>query len=185
VTPPSTLLATTPAFVPSSSLLKSNQINDTLPLENPSSSLYWDPNGYLLPPGPVQRPISSFSPAPGPLSTTTSRCIQRPSSEPRTTSFPAYSPMNYTVDNSTSTWNDPLTTNSNEWKYPHEEQFQTTNDFPLYDPFNSGAGLTIPSSTLLTNGFEGLEHFGDLRISQNNDINEMDAFDKEIEDFKK
>jgi hypothetical protein len=157
-------------------------------LENPSSSLYWDPNGYLLPPGPVQRPISSFSPAPGSLNPTTSRCIQRPSSEPRTTPFPVYSPMNYTVDNPTSTWNDTPITNSNEWKYPHEEQFQTStipNDFPLYDPFNSGARLTIPSSTLLNNGLEGIEHFGDLHISQNNDIDEMDAFDKEIEDFKK
>ena len=29
-------------------------------------------------------------------------------------------------------------------------------DFPLYDPFNSGAGLTIPSSTLLTSDFDGM-----------------------------
>ncbi len=153
--PSSTLLATTPAFVPSSSLLISNKTNDVLPLEQPSSSsssLYWDPDGYLLPPGPVQRP---FSPAPGP------RCIRRPSPEPSTTSFPIYSPMNYTIGNSNSTWNDTSGRNSNEsqWKYPYEEQLQTStisNDFPLYDPFNSGAGLTIPPSTLLTNGFEGI-----------------------------
>jgi hypothetical protein len=117
----SNLLATAPAFVPSSSLLIPN---DVLPLEQPSSSLYWDPNSCLIPPGPVQRPTSSFSPAPGP------RCIRRPSPEPSTTSFPAYSPMNYT-----STWND---TSETQWKYPTST---IPNDFPLYDPFNSGAGL--------------------------------------------
>jgi hypothetical protein len=89
--------------------------------------------------------------------------------------------MNYTVGNSNSTWNDTSRSNSNEsqWKYPYEEQLQTStipNDFPLYDPFNSGAGITIPPSTLITN---------DLHISQDNDIDEMDALDKEIEDFKK
>ncbi len=174
----STLLATAPAFVPSSSLLIPNKTNDVLPIEQPSSSLYWDPDSYLLPPGPVQRPTSSFSPAPGP------RCIRRPSPEQSTTSFPVYSPMNYTIGNSTSAWNDTSERNSNEtqWKYPYEEQLETStipNDFPLYDPFNSGAGITIPPSTILTNGFDG------IRILQDNDIDEMDALDKEIEDFKK
>jgi hypothetical protein len=177
----STLLATAPAFVPSSSLLISNKTNDVLPLDQPTSSLYWDPDGYLIPPGPVQRPSSSFSPAPGP------RCIRRPSPESSTSSFPAYSPMNYTIGNSTSTWNDTSIKDSNEsqWKYPYEEeqqQLQTStipNDFPLYDPFNSGAGITIPPSTLITSGFNG------MHITQDNDIDEMDALDKEIEDFKK
>ena len=138
-----------------------NKTNDTLPIEGSpsSSSLYWNSNDYPTP-GPVQRPIQSFLPAPGPLNTAISRCIQRPSSELRTTtSFPVYSPMNYTVGNST--WNDIPVTNSNEsqWKYPHEEQFPSStipNDFPLYDPFNSGPGLPMPSSALLTNRLEGM-----------------------------
>jgi hypothetical protein len=194
----STLLATAPVFVPSSSLLIPNQTNDLLPIEQPTSSLYWDPNGYLIPPGPVQRPNSSFSPAPGP------RCIRRPSSDSSTNSFPTYSPLNYTIGNSNSTWNDTSERNSKDpqWKYPYEEQPQPPtipNDFPLYDPFNSGAGLTIAPSSLLTNGFEGiyLEIFlsmtslfcfffvDQLPIPQDNDVDEMDALDKEIEDFKK
>jgi hypothetical protein len=131
-------------------------IPNTIPLEQPSSSIYWDPNGYLLPPtfqstiipsvapGPVKRPSSSASGAKNP---TTSRCIQRPSSEPRTDSFPLYSPMNYTVGSSNSSWND---TSTSQWDYPQ------TNDFPLYDPFNSGTGLTIPPSRLPANRFEGI-----------------------------
>jgi hypothetical protein len=152
----------------------------------PPSSLYWDPNGYLLSssssssspqstiipsivPGPVQRRTPSFSPAPGTMNnTTTSRCIQRPSPEPRacsTTSvpFPLYSPMNYAVGSSTSAWNDTSVKNTHEsqWNYPQEQQLgssTTTTDFPLYDPFHSGAGLTIPSTTqtpLVTNGYSG------------------------------
>jgi hypothetical protein len=147
--------------------------------------MYWDPNNYLIPPlsqsttipstipGPVQRPNSSFSAAPGTVNNTTSRCIQRPSPEPRSCStnsvpFPLYSPMNYAVGSSNSGWNDTPVTNTHEsqWGYTQEQQQQqqqlgsstTPTDFPLYDPFHSGAGLTIPSttqSTLLTNGFSG------------------------------
>ena len=164
----STLLATAPAFVPSGSLMNPN---NPLPVEQPNASLYWNRDGYLLPPppGPVQRPNSAFSAAPGP------RCIRRPSPEPPTTAFPTYSPLNYTVGNSTSNWNETSERNSKEsqWKYPYEEQQQpppplstTTihDDFPLYDPFNSGAGLTISPSLLLNNGLKGLacrliEHF--------------------------
>ena len=158
----STLLATAPAFVPSASLLIPNQTNNLPSREQPtssssSSSLYWSRDGYLLPPGPVQRPSSAFSPAPGP------RCIRRPSPEPPTTSFPTYSPLNYTLANPTSTWNETREKNSKEsqWKYPYEEPQLTTttstipDDFPLYDPFNSGAGLTIPPSLLLNNGLKG------------------------------
>ncbi len=111
--------------------------------------------------------------------------------------------MNYTIGNSNSTWNDTSERNSKDpqWKYPYEEQPQPStipNDFPLYDPFNSGAGLTIAPSSLLTNGFEGIYlkiflsmtslfcFFVDqLPIPQDNDVDEMDALDKEIEDFKK
>ncbi len=172
----STLLATAPVFVPSSSLVKSKEI---LPLESPSSSLYWNPDGYPLPPGPVQRPRSSFSPAPG------ARCIRRPSPELSITAFPGYSPMTYTVANVTSTWNETSGSNSTEshWKHPYEEPLSTsttTTDFPLYDPFNSGAGLTLPPSTLLTNGFDGRP-----LLSEAHDVDEMDALDREIEDFKK
>ena len=142
----STLLATAPVFVPSSSLLIPKQIDDLLPVEQPTSSLYWDPNGYPIPPGPVQRPNPTFSPAPGP------RCIRRPSPEP----FPTYSPLNYTMGNTTSERN---SNNNSQWKYPYEEQLPTStipNDFPLYDPFNSGAGLTISPSSLLSNDFQGI-----------------------------
>ena len=147
--------------------------------------MYWDPNGYLpssssssssptkfmssTAPGPVQRPNSSFSSAPGPVNnTTTSRCIQRPSPEPRSCSsnsvpFPLYSPMNYAVGNSKSTWADTSGTNTHgsQWNYPQEQQLGPSTpatDFPLYDPFHSGATLTIPStvqSPLLTNGYSG------------------------------
>lgn len=158
----STLLATAPAFVPSASLLIPNQTNNLPSREQPtsssSSSLYWSRDGYLLPPGPVQRPSSAFSPAPGP------RCIRRPSPEPPTTPFPTYSPLNYTLANPTSTWNETTENNSKEsqWKYSYEEPQLTTtttstipDDFPLYDPFNSGAGLTIPHSLRLNNGLKG------------------------------
>ncbi|CAF0844840.1 unnamed protein product [Adineta ricciae] len=187
----STLLATAPVFVPSSTLIKPNRVNDTLSLEEPSSSsLYWNPNEYH-PPGPVQRPIASFLPAPGPLSTTASRCIQRPSSDSRTaTNFPEYSPMNYTVGNSTSTWNDLPGTNTNQtpWKYSdNEKQYQTSttiqNDFPLYDPFNSGAALNIPPSNLLNNCIGDL--FANSSNAQDNDADEMNALEKEIENLKK
>ncbi|CAF0737080.1 unnamed protein product [Adineta steineri] len=215
----STLLPTTSSFIPSH-LMPSPSLVAPIPIggtsnitpsssmlsEGLSSSLYWDPNGYLLPSssqstiaGPVQRPSPSFSPAPGAVNNTTSRCIQRPSPEPRSCSannvpFPLYSPMNYAAGSSTSTWNDTPITNTHEsqWNYPQEQQQQigssiTSTDFPLYDPFHSGAVLNIPSttqSTLLSNGFS--EHFTDLcTFPQNNDINEMDALDKEIEDFKK
>jgi hypothetical protein len=192
--PSSTLLATTPAYIPiqtasSSSLVTpaaiggASSIPTSLSIrpENLPSSAYWDPNGYVLPatsqstiipstaPGPVQRPNSSFSPAPGSVNNTTSRCIQRPSPEPRSCStntvpFPLYSPMNYAVGSSSgSAWNDTPVTNTHEsqWTYPQEQQqlgsSTNSNDFPLYDPFHSGAGLTMPSSTqtLLTNEFSG------------------------------
>lgn len=156
--PTSNLLATAPVFVPSSTFIKPNCVNDTLTLEKPSSSsLYWNPNEYHSP-GPVQRPIAPFLPAPGPLSTTASRCIQRPSSDLRTASnFPEYSPMNYTIGNSTSTWNDLSGTNANQapWKCMNNEK-QIQNDFPLYDPFNSGAALNIPPSNLLNNCIGGM-----------------------------
>lgn len=141
----STLVATAPAFVPSAS-----RTNDILPSEQPSTSLYWDPTGYLLPPaGPVQRPNTSFSPAPGP------RCIRRPS------------PTNSTLDES-------------QWKYPCRESSSIPDDFPLYDPFNSGASLNISPSSLLTNGLDDR-----LYLPQTNDMDEMDALEKEIEHFKK
>ncbi|CAF3974226.1 unnamed protein product [Adineta steineri] len=181
VKPSSTLLATAPVFIPSSSLVQPNKTNDILPIEDttPSSSC-WNSNDYRSS-NPVQRPISSFLPAPGPPNTTISRCIRRPSTELRTTTFPTYSPMNYARDNSNSTWNDIPVTNSNQfqWEYSHDEQQPQTstipNDFPLYDPFNSNTGLNISSSTILTH----------IQIPQVNDVDEMDALDKEIEDFKK
>jgi hypothetical protein len=179
--------------------------------------MYWDPNSYLLPgssqstiipsavPGPVQRPNPSFSPAPGTVNnTTTSRCIQRPSPEPRSCSansvpFPLYSPMNYAVGNSTSPWNDTPVANTHEsqWNYSQDQQQLGSStgvtDFPLYDPFHSGAGLTNGFSGKLINIIPHClfflylkEHFPDLCVvPQHNDANEMDALDKEIEDFKK
>ncbi|CAF1561440.1 unnamed protein product, partial [Adineta steineri] len=89
--------------------------------------------------------------------------------------------INYAMDNSNSTWNNISVTNSNQfhWEYSHNEQQPQTstipNDFPLYDPCNSNTGLNIPSSTILTH----------IQILQVNDVDEMDALDKEIEDFKK
>ncbi|CAF1148865.1 unnamed protein product [Rotaria sordida] len=191
VKPSSTLLATAPVFVPSSSRLFPNKVNDVLLLDNSSSSSsYLDSNSYLIPSSSLQESIPSFSPAPGPLNKTKSRCIQRPSSEPRSTSFLNYSSINNNnnISNLNSTWNDTSIINSNEsqWIYSDKEKFQTStipNDFPLYDPFNSGAGLTLLSSTLPINDFE--EHLDDLRIPQNNAVDDMDIFDKEIEDFKK
>ncbi|CAF3466512.1 unnamed protein product [Rotaria sp. Silwood1] len=214
----STLLPTTPSYIPTHTPPPQPVIPPSSSILSEglsSSSMYWDPNGFLLPPpsqsiiipstapGPVQRPNSSFSPAPGTVNNTTSRCIQRPSPEPRSCStnpapFPLYSPMNYAVGNSSSTWNDTPVTNTNEshWNYPQDHQQQqqqqlglstTPTDFPLYDPFHSGAGLKLPSTTektLLINEFP--EPFTDLCAnSQDNDFNEMDPFDKEIEDFKK
>ncbi|CAF1187855.1 unnamed protein product [Rotaria sp. Silwood1] len=188
VTPTSTLLATTPPFIPSSSRLLSNKVNDVLLLDGSPSSSYLDSNSYLLPSSSLQHSIPTFSPAPGPLNKTKSRCIQRPSSEPRSTSSSLYSSINDNVSNLTSTWNDTPITNSNEsqWIYSDKEQFQTStipNDFPLYDPFNSGAGFAILPSTLPTNVFQ--EHIDDLSIPQNNDVDEMKAFEKEIGDFRK
>jgi hypothetical protein len=72
--------------------------------------------------------------------------------------------MSYTVGHVTSTWNENTSgrnSTESQWKYPYEEELQTStipDDFPLYDPFNSGASLTIGPSTLLTNGFEGIEN---------------------------
>ncbi|CAF1289971.1 unnamed protein product [Adineta steineri] len=81
VKPSSTLLATAPFIIPSSSLVQPNKINDILPIEDTTpSSFYWNSNDYL-----------SLNP------------VQRPSSELRTTTFPTYSPMNYTMVNSNST----------------------------------------------------------------------------------
>ncbi|CAF1522707.1 unnamed protein product [Adineta ricciae] len=212
------MLQTTPSYLPTQPSVPSPSSSLTAPITSngtstiPPSSLYWDPNDYLLPqpsqssiipppaPGPVQRPSPSFSPAPGSINNTSSRCIQRPSPEPWSYStnnvpFPLYSPMNYAASGSTSAWNDTSVTNTHDsqWNYPQEQSLPlqsstASNDFPLYDPFHSGASLTIPSSTtptnLLSNGFA--EHFIGLgMISHDNDANEMDAFNKEIEDFKK
>jgi len=201
--PPSVLLSPTRTTNPS-------LISDEFP-----PTIGWDSNRCILPtdrsvlslqpsllptttPGPVQRPHPSFSPAPGPISNTASRCIQRPSPEPRPSSssssstantpFPQYYPMNYVGIDPSSTWHD-----TTQWKYPSSQDDQghyalsnSSNDFPLYDPFHSGAGLTIPtaSSSLLQNGFP--ESFPNASaVPQPNDFNDMDALDKEIEDFKK
>ena len=177
----SNLLATTPAYVPSfkhssSASVTSNPLNRavaSMPLEDMSSSISWDPNNYFhstssssppqltLVPGPVQRPNSSHVSALTVGGTMNSRCIQRPSSESRTSSFSLHSALDYAQDDSTSIWNQPCPTNTHEslWKYshePHHDVASTLDDFPLYDPFNSGAGLTIPSSTLLTGDFDGM-----------------------------
>ncbi|CAF3837045.1 unnamed protein product, partial [Rotaria magnacalcarata] len=224
VLPSSTLLPTTPTYIPTHTPPQSS-FATTIPIgsatltspsslilsETLSSSMYWDPSGFLIPPpsqsiiiptvapGPVQRPNSSFSPAPGTVNNATSRCIQRPSPEPRSCStnsapFPLYSPMNYAVGgNSTSSWSDSSATNRNEssWNYTQESQqlglSTDSTDFPLYNPFHSGAGLTLPSTTeknLLINGFS--EHYTDrCVVPHDNDTNEMDVLNKEIEDFKK
>lgn len=220
---------------PSVHLSPTRTTNPSLLSDEFPPTIGWDSNRCLLPtdrsvvslqpsilptitPGPVQRPHPSFSPAPGPISNTTSRCIQRPSPEPRplssscsstaNTPFPQYYPMNYVGIDPSSTWHDTA-----QWKYPSSEDDQghyalsnSSNDFPLHDPFHSGAGLTIPtaSSSLLQNGFPGeifsilqnifsfLVHFDFLEsfpsssaVPQPNDFNDMDALDKEIEDFKK
>lgn len=134
VAPASTLLATAPVFVPSSSLAPPKTNNDPAP-----STLFYNPPDHPLP---------SFSPAPGPLQVTMSRCIQRPTSEPRTTpSFSTYFPMNYTVGHVTASWNDTRDEPSRPATIP--------DDYPLYDPFKSGAALTIPPSTLLTGHIRG------------------------------
>ena len=236
----SSLLATTPSYVPShpvisSSSSSSSSLLSPMPTGNSSSSkdfsstIGWDPNAYLLSstvlqpsvlspaaPGPVQRPQASFSPAPGTLNHTTSRCIQRPSPEPRSSSstsaapFPLYFPMNYAGTSKSSAWNEATVAtvaHEPQWTYPQEAQqafglASDATDFPLYDPFHSGAGLPRPPSSLLTNGFAGrfsrpplvlfdfftrsIEHFPDLyAVPHENDVNDMDALDKEIEDFKK
>ena len=118
------------------------------------------------------------------------------------------------MDQATSVWSDGTGTNSQEssWHYSRDQpQFGSTissNDFPLYDPFHSGTGLTIPSSmpkSLLTNEFSGRsghkhplsrehmfrslcssDHFPDLcEVSTGNASSDFDPFDKEIEAFTK
>ena len=61
--------------------------------------------------------------------------------------------MNYT-----SAWSETTTQNTDEsqWKYSSGESSTIPDDFPLYDPFNSGTGLTISPSSLLTNGFQSM-----------------------------
>ncbi|CAF4231678.1 unnamed protein product, partial [Rotaria magnacalcarata] len=81
--------------------------------------------------------------------------------------------------------------NESSWNYTQESQqlglSTDSTDFPLYNPFHSGAGLTLPSTTeknLLINGFS--EHYTDrCVVPHDNDTNEMDVLNKEIEDFKK
>ena len=157
----SVLVATAPDFIPSSSLRIPDKINDDSPLDQLSSSSYWDPNGYLLPSNSVQRTNTSFSPAPGSPSRTTSRCIRRPPSKPHTSSFSRYLSTNPNTNGLTSTPNDMSMINSNqsECKSFDEKRFEISNisnDFPLYDPFNSGARLTISTSKLPVNGFDGI-----------------------------
>ncbi|CAM2725264.1 unnamed protein product [Rotaria socialis] len=161
VKPSSTLLATAPAFVPSSSLLFPSKVDNTL----------------------RSRPL--FSPAPGPTNAKISRCIQRPSTETCNNSVLLHSLITEHVDNFNSTWTDSPVVNSTEskWNYSDREKLQistTSNNFPLYDPFNSGAKLNILPSMSSTNGLEN-----DLHIPQSNDIDEMDAINKEIADLKK
>lgn len=175
----STLLSPIPTVGTSSIPPSSSILSEDLPM-----TLGWDSNNYILPsstsiqpsllssaaPGPVQRPQSSFSPAPGTINNTTSRCIQRPSPDSRSSSisnasYSTYFPINYTGNPTTSGWSEPTIPNTHEsqWSYAQDEQQQfglssNSNDFPLYDPFHSGAGLTIPSSSqsqFLTNGFSG------------------------------
>ena len=123
-------------------------------------------------PGPVQRPYVSFSPAPGTSNYSTSRCIQRPPSDTRTfvnniSSFMPQQPFNYGATSTTNTGrNDAIVTTKqqNPWDLGQENPTKFTllnpfNDFPLYDPFHSGAVLTISSSSnqnpMLMNGFSG------------------------------
>lgn len=186
----SSLLATTPSYVPSHPVISSSSsLLSPMPTGSTSSSsddypatIGWDTNAHQtsllssVAPGPVQRRQPPFSPAPGALNHTTSRCIQRPSPEPRSSSsanaaapFPLYFPMAYArPTNSTSAWNEtPVASVAHEsqWNYPQEAKQQFglasgSTNFPLYDPFHSGAGLPMPPSSsnqpsLLTNGFAG------------------------------
>ena len=190
------------------------------PPSSASTALFPSPSVSSLTPGPVQRPHASFSPAPGSMNHSASRCIQRPSPEPRSSAsntagpFSLYFPLDYSMDPGTSVWSDGTGTTSQEssWNYPQDQpQFGSSissNDFPLYDPFHSGTGLTIPSSmpkSLLTNEFSGKfqqafsltrervfrplcpsDRFPDLcDVSIGNVASDFDPFEKEIEAFTK
>lgn len=177
----STLTATAAAFVPSATRIDSNPSTDSsfVPYSTDSSSRNdWDFTSYLLPStflsqsalippppprlGPVQRPTGSFSSVPS------NCCIQRPSSEPRSSPFPFYSSSIHNDDNSQSIWTNNSSSNSNESLWPSSQEppmrtSPTFDDFPLYDPFKSGTGLAIPLSSSLPPGFEGfhllIQHF--------------------------
>ncbi|CAF1165134.1 unnamed protein product [Rotaria magnacalcarata] len=188
VKPSSTLLATAPVFVPSSSLLFPSNVDNTLVLYEPLPMSYSDATSYPLSSNSVQRSRPLFSPAPGSANAKISRCIQRPSTETCNNSVPLYSLMIEHVDNFNSTWTDSPIVNSIEskWNYSDREKLEistTSNNFPLYDPFNSGAELNILPSMSPTNELEN--YLDDLHIPQSNDIDEMDAINKEIADFKK
>ncbi|CAF3414133.1 unnamed protein product [Rotaria socialis] len=188
VKPSSTLLATAPAFVPSSSLLFPSKVDNTLVPYEPLPMSYSDATNYPLSSNFVQRSRPLFSPAPGPTNAKISRCIQRPSTETCNNSVLLHSLITEHVDNFNSTWTDSPVVNSTEskWNYSDREKLQistTSNNFPLYDPFNSGAKLNILPSMSSTNGLE--KYLDDLHIPQSNDIDEMDAINKEIADLKK
>lgn len=72
--------------------------------------------------------------------------------------------MNDNVDTLTSACNDKPIIDSKEslWQYPDQQNYQTSNipnDFPLYDPFNSGTGLPLMSSAICSNCSEGIYIF--------------------------
>ena len=146
--PISTLMATAPAFIPSLAFgNETSSAASSLSVDDATSSLFWNPSSsHLFPlgPGPVQRPTSAAS-----------RCIQRPSSEPRTSPFPQFPS---TDQHSSSNSNESL------WQYSDDAPSSRLDDFPLYNPFKSGADGMMPASSLLTSVFGSEERYGNFSI---------------------
>lgn len=146
--PISTLMATAPAFIPSLTFgNETSSAASSLSVDDATSSLFWNPSSsHLFPlgPGPVQRPTSSAS-----------RCIQRPSSEPRTSPFPQFPS---TDQHSSSNSNESL------WQYSDDTPSSRLDDFPLYNPFKSGADGMMPASSLLTSVFSSEERYRNFSI---------------------
>ena len=116
--------------------------------------------------GPVQRPSSSSFSSSNTIEPASSRCIQRPASDYRSSHIPECISTNERPRDLTSFWHETTdhNLNSSHWSYPTKTISSSTtaststdsvDDFPLYDPFNSGAGLTLPTSSLLKYNFKG------------------------------
>lgn len=162
-------MATAPVFVPSSSHILPAKVTDTAPFEEFIPMSHYDSDIHSDSTSLVQQHISKFSRVPGASNIVKHGCVERPSFDKHITSLPEFPSPIQSIGNPKLIWNnsstiDPIET---QWQHIFQERAQSSaipTDFPLYDPFNSGAVLNILPFKMSSNEFGSKKNISEVFI---------------------